>query len=88
MHSIIVKCDFSIGSGPSIVRDACQEIPGNRGSGNQGFRRQRNLIAGNHDPRYPDSDVSVMGLPESEWRTGVRHSRRVGKSVCKRSGNL
>jgi hypothetical protein len=87
VHSRIAKRDFPIGSGPSIVRDACQEIPGSRGSGNRGFRRQRNLVAGNRDPRYPDSDVSVVGPPESEWRTGVRHSGRVGNSVCKRSGN-
>jgi hypothetical protein len=69
--------DFPIGSGPSIVRDACQEIPKSRGSGNRGFRRQRNRVAGNRDRRYPDSDISVVGPLESEWRTGVLSS---GKS--------
>jgi hypothetical protein len=75
--------DFPIGSGPSIVRDACQEIPKSRGSGNRGFRRQRNRVAGNRDRRYPDSDISMVGPLESEWRTGVRHPGRVGKSMGK-----
>jgi hypothetical protein len=66
LHIEIAIRDFPIGSGPSIVRDTWGRIPKSRGSGNRGFQGQRNLVVGNHDPRYPDDDVSVMGPLESK----------------------
>jgi hypothetical protein len=69
------------------VRDAWQEILKSRGSGNWGFRRQRNYVAGNRDRRYLDSDISVVGPLESEWRIGVCHLGRFGKSMGKSRHN-
>jgi hypothetical protein len=57
VHSRVTERDFPIGSGSSIVRDACQEIPGSQGSGNRSFRRQETLAARSRDSRYSDGGV-------------------------------
>ena len=85
-HEIAIR-DFPIGSGPSIMHDAWQEIPKSHVSGNQGFEDKEIALLGNRDRRYPDSDISVVGPLESEWRTGVRHLGRVGKSMGKSRHN-
>jgi hypothetical protein len=67
VHNRIAKHDFPIGSGPSIVRDARQEVLGSRGSGNRGFRGHRMLACWSRDPRYPDRSFEPS-IDEDAWR--------------------
>jgi hypothetical protein len=73
-----IPMEESCGPQREIVEDRCQEVPGSRGSGNQGFQGHRTLASGNRNPRFPD-------MVRSHWSSGFEGLLHVSKDL-KESG--